>query len=295
MVYYHGFSLFGGDGMEPIRLEDIDFNRKGQIVGLLTPELAEVLLGANFKNNRPLSKTKVSYLVGEMKRGKWIEANSIKFSSCGRLIDGQHRLTALIEYGEPVIFRIDTGMPFDSATVIDTGKKRSSRDIAHILGHSDIQRQHVSIFRGMHYYQTQNSHGLRKYSPSEVAEMTVRFKECIKFSLQHYSCKGGNMGATVLSVIASAWYTQNRELLERFLWVFQTCEVEDALDKSPVLLRRISDDFNSGGTKSASERLNMMHKTQTALKYYLSGEKPNGRILMPTKKMLFPVQELMEL
>lgn len=68
----------------------------------VTPQMAQEWLATNAKNNRDLSKVTVKRYANDMVKGQWmVTGEAIKFDRTGRLIDGQHRLQALIESKVP--------------------------------------------------------------------------------------------------------------------------------------------------------------------------------------------------
>lgn len=64
----------------------------------ITPKKASELLGKNF-NNRELHTMNVQYFVDIIKCGEWqgSKANSIQIDIAGNLINGQHRLNAIVQ------------------------------------------------------------------------------------------------------------------------------------------------------------------------------------------------------
>lgn len=99
----------------------------------ITPETAAVMLQLN-KNNRPVSTRQVRALASEIKEGRWqINGDTIAFSA-DRLIDGQHRLMAIIESGIPVTTFVVRGITSESFLTKDTGKKRRTSDALAISG-----------------------------------------------------------------------------------------------------------------------------------------------------------------
>lgn len=98
----------------------------------ITPEKAEQLLRLN-RNNRPVRSRHVAILAREMKEGRWkTNGDSIRVSD-DLLIDGQHRLMAVIESGcsiTSVVAYVEADV-FDS---IDVGQRRSNADVLAIRG-----------------------------------------------------------------------------------------------------------------------------------------------------------------
>lgn len=97
---------------------------------LITPKQASELLKQNV-NNRPLNKDRVGILAVEMISGRWKcdTGESIKVSRTNKLLDGQHRLAAIIKANVSVKTMVITGLDDDIFDVIDTGKSRSASDV----------------------------------------------------------------------------------------------------------------------------------------------------------------------
>ena len=103
-------------------------------VKYISPEVAEKMLATN-PNNRKINHNRVVSLANQMRLGKWqLNGESIIVSDTGKLLDGQHRLWAILDYGAPVQMCVASGVPDDSFQTIDTGRPRSSSDIAGMLG-----------------------------------------------------------------------------------------------------------------------------------------------------------------
>ena len=103
----------------------------------VTPDIAETYL-ANNGHNRPLNRNRVASLSAAMQSGDWrLNGETIILSETGKLLDGQHRLKAVVHYGKPVDLLVARGAPDDSFITIDTGKTRSTGDILHMTGVND--------------------------------------------------------------------------------------------------------------------------------------------------------------
>lgn len=95
---------------------------------------AKLFLEKN-KSNRPLNDRKVIEYAHEMKRGNWqINNDAICFDTKGKLLNGQHRLCAVIKSGITVDLLIARNMDADSFKVMDTQKSRTASDILCIEG-----------------------------------------------------------------------------------------------------------------------------------------------------------------
>jgi hypothetical protein len=97
----------------------------------ITPQLAASMLATN-AGNRPISRQHVARLAASMIRGEWdLNGSTIKVASTGRLLDGQHRLSACVESGCAFDTLVVYGLPEESFATIDQGSR--GRKIADVL------------------------------------------------------------------------------------------------------------------------------------------------------------------
>jgi hypothetical protein len=95
----------------------------------ITPRIASSYLELNI-NNRPLRKSHISLLALDMVNGDWqVTHQGIAFDTNGVLIDGQHRLHAIIEAGVPIQMSVTRGCSASSFSILDRGANRSPSDI----------------------------------------------------------------------------------------------------------------------------------------------------------------------
>jgi hypothetical protein len=85
--------------------------------------------------NRPLSRTVVRAFADAMSRGDWMVTHQgIAFDVNGALVDGQHRLAAVIEADVSVEMTVFTEVDDGTFDVLDTGKRRNAADVLAIEG-----------------------------------------------------------------------------------------------------------------------------------------------------------------
>jgi hypothetical protein len=100
----------------------------------ISPDKAAEMLAAN-TTNRPLSRATVQAFAEAMRRGDWLVTHQgIAFDSNGVLVDGQHRLAAVIEADIPQEMTVFTDVEPDTFDVLDTGRKRNAADVLAIEG-----------------------------------------------------------------------------------------------------------------------------------------------------------------
>lgn len=103
---------------------------------LVTPEVAEQWLGKN-TGNRNVRRAHVEKLAQDMASGSWhMTDESIKFDWNGRLIDGQHRLHAVVRSGASILTRVTRGLAPDAQNYMDTQSVRTASDALGFEGKS---------------------------------------------------------------------------------------------------------------------------------------------------------------
>ena len=95
----------------------------------ITPEKASLLLGRNTEN-RKITDNHVLFLSKQMAKGDWLDnGETIKINKNGLLLDGQHRLNAIIHSGVTLNMIIVYDLEAKTFGTIDTGRKRSAADV----------------------------------------------------------------------------------------------------------------------------------------------------------------------
>jgi hypothetical protein len=95
---------------------------------LITPAKAEEYLQRNSKNRQISPKTVAAY-ARDMENGDWLPTGeAIKFDVRGNLLDGQHRLAAIIRSGIKLKIAVIRNVIPDARKVMDTGRRRSVSD-----------------------------------------------------------------------------------------------------------------------------------------------------------------------
>lgn len=121
----------------------------------VTPDIATKWLATNADNNRKISKKMVNTYARDMIAGTWeMTGEAIKFDTTGRLIDGQHRLSAVIAAHKTVNMAVITGLEPSVMDVIDTGKSRSAGDALTIHGAGQHANHIAALARKIIGYKT---------------------------------------------------------------------------------------------------------------------------------------------
>lgn len=95
----------------------------------VTPDMAERWLKTNTVN-RSVREAKVRQYASDMIAGRWTHsADMICFSPDGLLLNGQHRLHAVVRSGCTITFAIQRNTPHEAMQNMDTGAARKISDV----------------------------------------------------------------------------------------------------------------------------------------------------------------------
>ena len=170
----------------------------------VTPELAAEWLKENI-NNRKIRLDHVKKIAADIKAGKWIlTGDAIRFSD-SRLIDGQHRLLAIVQSGTTVETVVMFGVPDSAFDRIDQNKTRSASDILISHGISN-PTECASVYKMVKAYEKGGaSLTLQKHdapSHSDVVEnLKEHHRDAAKFGKQNRI-----NGALPPSIIGTSWF-----------------------------------------------------------------------------------------
>lgn len=101
----------------------------------VTPEKASEWLTHGPHNPRPLKKFIIDKYAQDMRQGHWrLTHQGIAFNKDGQVIDGQHRLSAIIKSGKTAKMAVFRDVEEDNFDVMDIGALRTRSDILAIEG-----------------------------------------------------------------------------------------------------------------------------------------------------------------
>ena len=149
----------------------------------ITPDMAYEYLTRN-TSNRHIRQEHVDALARDMKAGRWqVTGAPIVFDHNGVLLDGQHRLCAVIEADTVIVMMVVTGVDPEAQDVIDTGIKRTVGDALTIEGKVQHRPAEVAAIARAVLLLDNHANGLgqRRPTQAEVLDMarthSDRFQE----------------------------------------------------------------------------------------------------------------------
>jgi hypothetical protein len=231
----------------------------------ITPELAQHWLTFN-TSNRELTAAKIEQFRADMERGYWNDDGATIRFAYGKLLDGQHRLKALLLAGVTLRMLVVFGLDSEVQVTIDTGRSRTPRDILSIEGLEPWSARTLgSAIHAIIAYEG----GMPMYSPKVFTNRDVR---------NYYLENRGRLDATVyaintfprrhptipfarLMVLHYIFSKRDRDAAERFFDAF--VYGAGLLKTSPIyhLRERLTNDLLDGKTKSAYDQYHYFVKT----------------------------------
>lgn len=104
----------------------------------MTPAMALGLLEHNTRN-RALRRSHVARLADAIRRGEWqLNGEPVQVAEDGSLLNGQHRLTAIVEADRTVQVLVIKDLPKGTQDTMDSGSRRRLADVLELRGETDV-------------------------------------------------------------------------------------------------------------------------------------------------------------
>lgn len=255
----------------------------------ITPAIATAWLNAN-EGNRRLDWNYIAQLARDMKAGQFACTHQgIAFDTQGRLIDGQHRLWAILEAEVPVRMRVFYNESPESTIHIDGNHPRRAADRM-TLGRSlgTVRSDELATLRAM---LGGIAMAAKRRTVYEEMPLLERHREAIHFVHEHLPATrpAGIANCMTRGAVARAWYCiSDDHLLERFCEVLRNGASSGEREHIVVQLRnQLIELRNNSITQAVRQRQYAL--TTRALSGYVHGETLN--ILRPTNCDLFLLPE----
>jgi hypothetical protein len=181
----------------------------------VTPEMAAYWLRNNFRN-RPISDDVVTAYARDMLAGQWVFTHQgIAFNDQDQLIDGQHRLKAIIKANITVPMMVTFGLPskidgkeMTTMDCVDRGRTRSVADqlkIQHGISNASIIAAVCGSIANLCFGER-----TRRLSVGHTLIIYKEFSHAIDWVISHRSKHKGLKAAGVLAGFAFAMASEGR-------------------------------------------------------------------------------------
>lgn len=171
--------------------------------------------------NRRVSRVNLEALTQAMEEGRWHnDGTPIRFNKHGQLIDGQHRLWALINTDRTEEFIVMWGVDERAMTTLDTGKTRSRGDVLmiHDPNLTNVNQVAAATTIMLRWEKGARNNYLRNQyvSNDDVVEFYDKHREEVVEATKHAARMSSHVAAGSVQAYALCY------------WLFSTLDVEDA-------------------------------------------------------------------
>jgi hypothetical protein len=200
---------------------------------VITPETAARLLDGRAPNRTPNDQRVTSYSL-DMKAGRWQDIHQpIALGPGGELVDGEHRLRAVIRANVPVAMWVARGVSLDARWAIDQGRARSVGDALKI---TDGLKHGPKLAKWFRVIETMSCDwkATRIISPARVRELAAEYPASIEWAIAK-GPRGRLLGRA--PIVAALIYAHRvlPEVTERFGAKYATGEAIVAGDPAYAL------------------------------------------------------------
>jgi len=208
------------------------------------PKRARLWLENNFVN-RPVVQDVVDGYGREMKGGRWARTHQgIAFNDADDLIDGQHRLMAIVKYEVSIWLMVTFGLPKEvegqpmtTMDAVDRGRPRSVADQLKIQHGYTNGREIAMICASLGFLCF--SLRTRRLSVGETLRIYEEFRAPVDWVIEHRPKMHGLKQAGVLAAFAFAMATETNEQGPEITKLFLALTREEGLvEGSPIWMLR---------------------------------------------------------
>lgn len=237
----------------------------------ITPADAEEILEANTENNRNIKFAQVDKYARDMMAGRWEDnGETIKIDSNGRLIDGQHRMRAVLESGTSIHFWIARGLPPESIHTVDVGVSRKYGDQLKIAGHTNTLQLGAFLRRAFLWDRgMRTTKGTMAPSNVELDDYLANNEDLVTLAMARAADCAKYFKPLTASVAATAFFLFARKDMDKAHEFFDKLIDPANIDSGHPVLRLRNRMYNSTRKLSPDEKLAL---TCRAWNHFRSGE-----------------------
>lgn len=203
-------------------------------IEIVTPAIAEVMLSKNIFNRKTSPRAIRSYSEA-MSSGNWMcNGESIVFDNKGNLVDGQHRLKAVVRSGEDIVFNVIRGVKAKAFDTFNQGIKRSVGQIFELNSEIYVNGTILAAtLKAINIYYTQQS--LKdcmdvQFTPQLAEELRLSNKGCQESVKYSKNFKRPLVSATLIATLHYVFSKIDKVQAVVFLNAFLTGDCGDHKD-----------------------------------------------------------------
>ena len=243
--------------------------------------------------NRAVYRTLVQFFYNQMKKGKWfLTPEPIMYNEKGQLIDGQHRLHALVKYGKPLRFWVAHKVPQELFKYLNQGKSRTGFDSLTSAGYKNASTL-APVVRMIFVLTNQFFKRKQRISNDEILETLEELYDLPEYvdSMRELISKSGYKKLYPISLSCALYYIWGKESWD--FWAnFYTGLNLSADDPITAFRNRMLESMNSTTMKFNQEA--KIRLASKAWLYYTKNKKINRLTLAKGEGMRIDLQHFNE-
>ena len=245
----------------------------------ITPDMARVMLSNNPRNRR-INENRVSMLVHDIQNGQWTDSPTpISFNEKGELLDGQHRLMAILKSNRTMQMYVAYDVPDN--IVFDKNIERKSGDALYMRGLIDkhlsgnriiaVVNRYMDICGIQNPSDTDKAHFINEHGDNIVKAISISKTGVTQAICDKAGCQTGIFAALTKGVEENA--------LRSFAKCVNTGFMEFATESSAIILRNYIFENTMTGASSANK---LAAYTQMCIRDYIGNNPRRQKYKRPT-------------
>ncbi len=281
-MFSHNETFYGGEIIS-------DPNKHIKVI--ITPEVATEMLQHN-NNNRSVKVKTVAAYARDMENGLWRknDPNALIFSDTGELVDGQHRLKAVLKSGATIPMNVTVLAP-NTKAVVDRQALRTTRDVLKMAYNHELNNQQIAAIRLWRVYEI---HDFKPFSFAESAykisdeEIEQTYFACsdvwdMIFSLNGARTNGVTRRSMVYTAIFAAYRCGVRQsFLESILKTLASGLPDEGLTRGQANITLIARNYLLAINGKSANASNVEGLLEEYIYRAVSGNEVKKRLSSPT-------------
>jgi hypothetical protein len=219
----------------------------------ITPAQAADFLRANIEHNRPVRNLWVRKLAAMIERGEWrMTHQGIALTPDNRLLDGQHRLLAVVLANKAVPMRVTFDCDPDAFAVLDNGVKRAISDQVRITRHA------AAVYALLHLIRIRSAQSVAMPTAAQVIEIMSWAAETVENITFAVGNRLRYASAPIVAAVAAHMMDDNEAALAK-LSTFVRLDYPAMTPVMHAFLRQIND-----GKASTKDKFDLMARAWRA-------------------------------
>lgn len=276
---YHVSMMYQRHQVTPPNVDPINFAPPKVKPIIVTPAIAKGWLDNESGFQRNLSEPTVRKYAEDMRRGQWlyVPSQGIAITRDGQVLDGQHRLWAVVRSGIPQKFMVHFEVDPDVFTVIDRGRSRTLTQIAAMGGCKYGSGPYVAAANTLLWSVNLTTSSSNTWNACDIVDVMNYYSEQVGevFCVAHKGSRSSSLRGAALRAILSR--PQDKSKILEFLYTAATGFPSDGMDaelsRMPIMLYQMITNSPSSNLK---ERQFLWTRSLLGLDKYLKGQAYKG-------------------